>query len=383
MKKTNLVLLLSILFLASCAQSQYTVITNVDVFDGETIRQDVDFVFKDSVIVAIGKSTAKHKNGASFIDGSGKTILPPLINAHVHIASPENLKEALGVGIFAMMDMFTLDSRANYLRTFNDSTDYAHYYSSNVGATVPNGHGTQYRVQIPTINDTLTAVDFVKDRVSFGADYIKITQENTMAKLSNAQLHEIIEAAHKYHKITVAHISALDDCHELIEHNVDGFAHIWYRMPSFAPVEMLQAMKDKGIFIIPTLSVIEKAIQNTDSSELKNLLTFHQVLEEVNKAYHKNITILAGTDARNYGMNYTTQYFDELVFLSKAGMNNLDVLKAGTSNIYKAFKLKEFDNLTENNIANFILLDGKPHINLKDIYLKKRIWKHGKELIAS
>ncbi|MBK8567122.1 MAG: amidohydrolase family protein [Saprospiraceae bacterium] len=293
------------------------------------------------------------------------------------------MKEALGVGIFAMMDMFTLDSRANYLRTFNDSTNYAHYYSSNVGATVPNGHGTQYRVQIPTINDTLTAEDFVRDRVNFGADYIKITQENTMAKLSGAQLQAIIETAHEYHKITVAHISALDDCHELIEHGVDGFAHIWYRMPSFAPTPLLKLMKDKEIFIIPTLSVIEKLLQHTDTSELKNLLTFEQVLMEVNKAYHENIPILAGTDARNYGMNYTTQYFDELVFLSKSGMPNLEVLKAGTSNIYKAFELKEFSNLTKNSAANFILLDGQPHLNIEDIYLKKRIWKFGRELIAS
>ncbi|MBK8567121.1 MAG: hypothetical protein IPN76_28295 [Saprospiraceae bacterium] len=56
MKKANLVLLMAIWFFASCAQSQYTVITNVDVFDGETVWQDMNFVFKDSLIIDIGKT---------------------------------------------------------------------------------------------------------------------------------------------------------------------------------------------------------------------------------------------------------------------------------------------------------------------------------------
>lgn len=367
------------IFFVSCVQSQETIITDVDVFDGNIIIKKADVVIRDSVIIKI-KKNVKKSAGATIIDGRSYTIIPPLINAHVHIARPENLKEALGVGIFALMDMFTVDSRANYLRTFRDSFEYAYYYSSNIGATVPNGHGTQYGVTIPTINDTSAASVFVKERIRLGADYIKISQENTMARLSEAQLHELIKEAHRHNKITVAHISDINDGIMLLKQNVDGFAHIWYRKSSFVTEEICKEMKEKDVFIIPTLSVIEKLIQNSDTIITNDLLTMEQVYQEVNKVYKQGIPILSGTDARNFGMNYTTQLFDEFMLLSKAGMTNVDILKSSTSNIYKAFGLKEFSTLGKNKAASFVLVKGKPHVNIIDIYNEKRIWKYGKEI---
>lgn len=371
-----------LLALVSCAQERPVVITNVDVFDGEQVWENVDFTFGNGKILTIEKN-ADVPQKATVIDGQGMTIIPPLVNAHVHVARPENLKEALSVGIFALLDMFTVDRRANYLRTFNDSINYAHYYSSNVGATVPNGHGTQYGVTIPTINNTVSPAQFVKDRIKLGADYIKIAQEHTMARLTEKQLNELISETHRQGKIAVAHVSELNDAIELARQNVDGFAHIWYRSPSVASEEDLNIIKAKGIFIVPTLSVIQKVVENTEEADKEELLPLAQVQQEVQKAHERGIPILAGTDARNYGMNYTTQLFDEFILLSQSGLSNIEVLKAGTTNIYQAFQLKEFERLTENAPASFVLIEGKPHLNLSDIYNKKRVWKNGLEVAAS
>lgn len=72
---------------------------------------------------------------------------------------------------------------------------------------------------------------------------------------------------------------------------------------------------------------------------------------------------------------------DVFMLLSKSGMTNIDILKSGTSNIYEAFGLSEFSKLGKNKLANFVLVKGKPHVNLVDIYNEKRIWKLGKALI--
>lgn len=103
-------------------------------FDGHRIIENVNFTFSDSIVISISDKFIDYKN-AIIIDDAGKPIFPPMINADVHIVGPENLKDALKVGIFAMMSMFTLDKRANRLRLYNDSLEYAHYYSSNVGAS--------------------------------------------------------------------------------------------------------------------------------------------------------------------------------------------------------------------------------------------------------
>lgn len=165
--------------LSACSPKPYVLIQDVTVFDGESLHENVNFVFLDSVIIDISPKKKRY-SGAQIIDGKGMTIIPPLINAHVHVREGENLKAALQHGVFALMDMFSTDNRANALRQFNDSLSYARFYSSNVGATVPGGHGTQFRVSIPTIDDDLSAKQFVNDRFAAGADYIKLTQEHRM-----------------------------------------------------------------------------------------------------------------------------------------------------------------------------------------------------------
>jgi len=375
MKKILIIIILPFL---NSAQT-YTTISHVDVFDGSKLHTDVYFTFKDSLIVSISKKPLNYKN-EKLIDGKGKTILPPFINAHVHIANANNLKEALNVGIFAMMDMFTLDRRANNIRKYNDSLNYAHYYSANVGATIPGGHGTEYKVKIPVIEDSITPAKFVKERITQHADYIKISQEHTMALMTKEQLNEIITTAHAYKKITVAHISELGDAMQLLECGVDGLAHTWYLRSNPVTKDELALMKAKNLFIIPTLSVIQKLKQNSDSIELKAQLSLEEVFNEVKKAYQAGIPILAGTDAQNFGMNFTTQFYDEFILLSKCGLSNIDILKAGSSNIYNAFKLKEFKDLQQNGLASFTLIDGKPHLKIEDIYNKKKVWKRGVEI---
>ena len=187
----RLIVILVISGTCACSNQHYTIIKDVTVFDGYKIHEKVNFIFTDSAIVEIALGKKNYRN-ATIIDGTGKTILPPLINAHVHVRTAEDLKEAQKVGIFAVLDMFSTDRRANGFRQYNDSILYARFYSSNVGATVPGGHGTQFRVSIPTINDSLSAKQFIQDRLRENADYIKITQEHVMAKLSSSELAEII-----------------------------------------------------------------------------------------------------------------------------------------------------------------------------------------------
>lgn len=372
--------LLIIAILPSCASRHYLVIQDVNVFDGFQIQEQVNFVCSDSTIIEITTKKKKYRS-AEIIDGRGMTIIPPLINAHVHVRDPQNLKDGLAEGIFAMLDMFTTDRRANYLRGYNDSLRYARYYSSNIGATVPGGHGTQYGVQIPTLDSTLSGRQFVADRIAQRADYIKITQEQSMSKLSGDQIRAVTEAAKKQGLKTVGHLSALADAKDLARESISGLAHIWYRDASISNSNDLASLSGKGIFIIPTLSVIKKLIEKAEAmGSSKRYLNFESVQNEVRKVNETGIRLLAGTDSPNYGMNYTTQLYEELVLLKQCGLTNLEVLKAATTNIYEAFELKEFGILQPDGRADFILITGKPYENIEVLKGEKRVWKSGMEM---
>ena len=369
-----------LLILMGCSPANYTVIKNVDLFDGAKVHHTVNLVFFDSMIIDINQKRRFSKH-ALIIEGKGMTIIPPLLNAHVHVREPDNLKQAQKVGVFGLLDMFSTDRRANYLRSYNDSLDHAYFYSSNVGATVPGGHGTQFRVQIPTITSDSAAQQFVNERIAAGADYIKLTQEHSMAKLHLSQIKAIVATAHQSAKKVVGHISSLSDALDLASQDVDGLAHIWYRKGSKATPENLQLLKKQDLFIVPTLSVIKRLSQDAAQRGIMNrFLSFPDILTEVRKAKQTGLTILAGTDAPNFGMNYHDQLFEELILLTEAGLSEVEALQASTTNIYTQFNLKEFSSLQVGSPASFLLIDGKPLEQMEDIKKSKRIWKNGFEL---
>ncbi|MBX2871412.1 MAG: amidohydrolase family protein, partial [Saprospiraceae bacterium] len=158
-------------------------------------------------------------------------------------------------------------------------------------------------------------------------------------------------------------------------------AHIWYRAGSIAAAADLQVLKEKGTFIIPTLSVLERLSANAaEQGNANSFLSFEQILKEVGKAKEAGLNILAGTDSPNFGMNYHDQLFEELIFLTQAGLTEVEALRASTSNIYHTFDLEAFSPLKAGSPASFILIEGKPLEQIEDIRRSKRIWKNGQEI---
>lgn len=373
---------LLMLWLCACSSKPYLLIKNVTVFDGQMVHEKVHVVIGDTLLLDVSEDLNPRVYD-QVIDGTGMTILPPLLNAHVHVRSPENLQEALHSGVFGLLDMFSTDQRAQYLRSFNDSLRYSRFYSSNVGATVAGGHGTQFGVSIPVISDSLSGKTFVNNRIALGADYIKITHEQSMARMQPAQIKEITQTAEKHQKKVIGHISALTDGLDLITNGVHGLAHIWYRAGSIANQEQLKTIADRQAFIIPTLSVIEKVLERAKEIGVEDqYLSMEEVQLEVRKAHEAGIRILAGTDAPNYGLNYSTQLFEELALLKACGIADQEILKMVTSNIYESFELKAFEKLEAGSPASFILVDGQPHKNILHLKANKRIWKNGIEIAS-
>src|SRR5580692_6772918 len=81
-----------------------TVISNVRVFDGEQRGDPGTVVISDGLISA-GPAPA----GATAVDGDGGTLLPGLIDAHVHVDSVAQLEAAAAWGITTMLDMGNRD----------------------------------------------------------------------------------------------------------------------------------------------------------------------------------------------------------------------------------------------------------------------------------
>lgn len=349
------------------------VIRDAQIFDGEVAREGY-LVVDQGMIVAITDELHEFLPRKT-VHADGKTVLPTFGNAHTHSWFPAHLKEANDHGISRIFDMHGTDHGAAMLRGLRDSLGYAEYYSTGSGATVPEGHGTQYGIPVPIIDHQTSAAQFTKDRAQAGADYIKILREPSRPTLSYLQCDTVINTAHALDLVAVAHVTVADDAVRLAEGGVDGFVHIWYDRTMTE--EELGTVAANDVFMVPTLIVIRGAIDVWKEQGGRKLVPFEQVLQETFRAYAGGVRLLAGTDAPNFNITHGKDLHEEVILLASSGIPEIDALRAATSNIADAFKMDDFGRLRPGARADFFIVEGDPLSNIEDLRNDKQVWRRG------
>src|SRR5215472_1979867 len=171
MKIIRLFLILFLFPVLACCQKTPILFQHVRVFDGVQVTPSADVLIADGVIKEIGPTLAP--GNAKVVDGAGKTLLPGLIDAHVHVHGAETLEQALIFGVTTEFDMMMSPLREYELKS-EENDRRASFFSAGFPATVPGGHGTEYGMAVPTIVLSSDAARFVDARLREGSDYIKI-----------------------------------------------------------------------------------------------------------------------------------------------------------------------------------------------------------------
>lgn len=363
--------------LLSYAQdSANLLIQNVRLFDGENVREGMDVLFENGKVANI-EAHDPQRQAEQVIDGKGKTLLPGLINAHVHIWFPAHLAEAAKAGVLTVMDMHASRFSIPILKALKDSTGFANYLSAGPGATVPGGHGTQFGMPTPTIDSVTSAKTFTEERVADGADYIKILREPSRPTINFQQIDTVISTAHAHEKLAVSHISRKADGLTLAGTELDGFVHIWFDEPSTAAE--IQTMAAGGQFMVPTILTNKRVIEYfEDQGRDIPHLSVKQLLAEIKKLYDAGILLVAGTDPPNLNINYGTDLFGEIELFVESGLSPVEALKTATGNAAKAFQLTEAGRIAVGSPAHAFLVEGNPTINISDARQIVHIWKAGK-----
>ncbi len=396
---------------ASQDVSAATVIKNVRIFDGERIIQNSAVVIEKGRIIAVGQK-AKIPEGAKIFDGKGQTLLPGLIDAHVHVWDPQNLKQSLVFGVTAVVDMFMNVETMKAIKEMQSSgqaNDRAYLISPGTLVTVPGGHGTQYGAPIPTITNPEKAQEFVDARIAEGSDFIKIIYDDGSAysmsrpTLDKVTLRAVIEAAHKRGKLVVVHAATLQNCMDVFEAGGDGLAHLFFN-DAYSP-EFGRLAARKKVFVIPTLSVLESMSGTSDISSLTEdpflsaylnpmdiqMITQSFPFQTSRAAYEaaekaliqlkaEAVPILAGTDAPNPGTTYGASLHCELDLLVKAGLSPLDALKAATSVPAEKFNLSDRGRIKPGYIADLVLVNGDPSQDIRATRNIASVWRNGEKV---
>jgi len=288
-------------------------IINANVFDGEKMIGKKIIVFKGGKIISICDELPD--DVTEIINGKGATLLPGLIDAHVH-TSVESLRDALKFGVTTELEMmggFTKKGRETQLK---DITDIADVRSAGMGLTAPGGHPDelipkgegipefvlkemekmteQEKIAFiaaheaqkieeesgPDVTTVEGAIAFVQRQINNGADYFKIMiEEGTVMNapglpmIKPEVLKAAVDEAHKLGKIAIAHVLTAEAAKTAIEVGVDGLAHLFIDRPDWTP-ELIKSIKDNGIFVTPCLvlnsSIIGKSACHIAQDERVN-----------------------------------------------------------------------------------------------------------------
>src|SRR5690349_3465533 len=138
------------LLLSSLAFAQKTPVLfqKVRVFDGAKVIPETDVLIEGGKIREIGDNLAV--GNSRVVDGAGKTLLPGLIDGHVHVHGADTLEQALRFGVTTELDMMMQPRMEAQLKA-TASDNRASFFSAGFPATAPGGHGTEYGIDVPTM----------------------------------------------------------------------------------------------------------------------------------------------------------------------------------------------------------------------------------------
>lgn len=387
------------------------VIRDVRLFDGEAVVARTSVAVQDDTIVAVGPDLVVEAS-ATVVDGDGRTLLPGLVDAHTHVQSLEQLRQALVFGVTTELDMFTLPAVLGPLRKLQGGAGgrvVADLRSAGILATAPGGHGTEYGFAIPTLTGPDQATAFVANRLAEGTDYLKIVLDDgaafgrTIPTLGIDTVRALVAAAHARGLKAVVHVSSQREASAAIEAGADGLAHVFFdSAPSDAFVRLAA---DKQVFVADTLTVLlglcepghGKAL--ADDPELAPFLgpadlraltarfpvqlpaaACEHALATVGALHRAGVPLLASTDASNPGTLHGVSLHDELALLVRAGLTPTAALAAATSVPADRFNLSDRGRVAVGKRADLLLVRGDPTADIAATRAIDGVWKAGHRL---
>lgn len=365
-----------------------TLIKNARVFDGESLLDVQDVFFSGGLICG------KFDNSDSevkVIDGTGCTLLPGLIDSHIHLNSIDNLSDAIKGGVTTMLDMATgSDELINSLMNQKGLTDIESCHQpivSEAAELLLKAMETSMAEHMRTnyilkMSDIRTQIDRQLEK---GADYIKvILGEPPLMKTEMPLdfLREIVSYSHERGKMVHVHTTSVHTYEFAIDAGVDVLHHL--PQGELLPKPLVEKMRAKNLTAVPTL-LMDKGMAEAAKRLMPEPGADYSFVKHNFETLHEaGVRIIAGTDA-NYTnrMNFLphgTSMHTELELMVDGGFTPVEALVSATSLSAKTFNLGNRGTIASGCRADLLLVRGNPAENISDIRNIQKVWIAGEEV---
>lgn len=363
-------------------------------------------VITDGKITAMGADVSAPA-GAQTLDLSRDTILPGLIDAHIHLwtggreigtqPSPplaalrasKSMAYALNSGVVAVRVLGSMDFIDVALGNAIDEglLPGPHVIPAGHALSIPAGHGDflsmPYQFPLDSyytplhgfINSPADAEKAVHLQIKYGAKVIKVLASGGVMspldspaaeQLSPEELRVIVEEAHMQHIKVAAHDENLPTIMVALNAGVDSIEH-----GTELDDAAINFMKQHHVFLVPTLFIADNIIKNGERMKMPDYVVrkakeigFKQ-FASYKKALAAGVTIAAGSD-QSYEPGKGT-LLDEVITEVEMGMTPQQALVSATRHSAELLGMDSLGTLETGKEGSFVAVEGDPLSNIQAI----------------
>ncbi len=391
----------------------HTIIKNGKVFTGLNDK------LEDLSIVIEGKKIKEVSNeidydnypDAKVIDAKGQTVLPGLIDCHVHISSEGNAdffktlhdavprktlraamvaKKMLDAGFTTVRNMGTGDNIDIELAKAIDQgmVEGCRIIPSGKCICMTGGHGWFNGREVDGADEARKGA---REQLKAGAQVIKIMAtggvmtegvEPGSPQLTIEEMKAAVEEAHKAGRKTATHAQGTVGIKNAILAGLDTIEH-----GIFLDEEVINMMLERDVALIPTLVApyqinkggIDAGIPEYAVKKSMRIADSH--VNSYKMALEAGVTIAMGTDSGT-PLNKPGKNAMELELMVEHGMDEVSALKAATSLAAKVIDRSDIiGSLEAGKYADIVIFEGNPIEDIKILHNKPTlIIKEGKEI---
>jgi imidazolonepropionase-like amidohydrolase len=387
----------------------------LDVKTGTTLSDQVIVIEGDKIATVGPAKSVKATGDGQLIELPKATVLPGLIDCHVHLTISPNLFGPAGLHMSyprsallgARNARITLEAGFTTVRNVaaDGYSDIAlrdainagdvpgpRMFASGPALSITGGHWDQnylaphFAFTNDGVADGVPAVmKQVRENIKYGADVIKVMATGgvisegdnpALAQYSVEEMKAIVETAHGLGRKVAAHAHGAVGIKNAVLAGADSIEH-----GSYINDEEIQLMKEHGTYLVPTVYLEDWVLQNmqtlgwTPNMMEKGKTVIPIAQKNVSHAFKSGVKVALGTDAAVYPHGLNGHEFGKMV---EMGLTPLQSVQAGTVNAADLLGWTDkIGTIEAGKWADIIAVDGDPLQDVTTLEHVKFVMKGG------
>jgi imidazolonepropionase-like amidohydrolase len=376
---------------------------------GDEVIENGFVQIEDGKIVAVGPMD-QLESGVPYINCSGQTIIPGMMNSHAHLAwdgvhdlARQSMDDAPEISAYKAAGNMLKSLRAGITLVRDLGMNQSNFFAKQAvaqgifpgprllicgEAIIQTGGHTYWCCREASGADEMRRA--VREQVRGGADLIKIMASHDLIEFTDAELEAVIDETHRNGLPITAHATFNDVIKRVAKFGVDVVEH-----GGSMDDETIQLLLDKDIPIITTFAPLVQQsnaeiarkynIPEWKIEERQKAIAAGTRFEGLQAAAKAGVTIAFGTDAGSPAVGHEV-VAPELKFMVKLGIkkDNYDALRCATVVPAKIHKLDDkLGTLEAGKEADLVVLGENPLDDLDALETVQMTFVAGKMLYNS